>query len=232
MRDSWLRFWDRPNAIYVNDRHRRVHYARIADDILSILPARPGLRVLDWGCGQALEAARVAERCARLFLYDAAPSVREGLAERHAAVRNIEVVDEAGLAALGDGTVDVITVSSVIQYIDKAELPAVLRSFRRLLAADGVLVIADVIPPEVGMVDDVRSLLGTAARHGFLPAALAGLAATLFSDYRRFRRDIGLSTYGDDEFRNVLADAGLRAERHSRNLGFHPVRRTYLARPG
>jgi len=231
MRDSWLRFWDRPNAIYVNERHRRVHYARIADDIISVLPDRPAPRVLDWGCGQALEAARVAARCERLFLYDAAPSVREGLAERHAAVGNIAVVDEAGLAALGDGTVDVITVSSVIQYIDKAELPGILRGFRRLLAKDGLLVIADVIPPEVGMVDDVRSLLSTAARHGFLPAALAGLVATLFSDYRRFRRDIGLSTYDDEELRGVMRSAGLEPRRHPRNLGFHPGRRTYVASP-
>lgn len=231
MRDSWLRFWDRPNAIYVNERHRRVHYARIADDILSVLPDRPGLRVLDWGCGQALEADRVAARVGQLLLYDAAPSVRAGLAARHAGVGNIAILDEAGLQALPDGSVDVITVSSVIQYIGKAEFPAILRSFRRLLAKDGLLVIADVIPPDIGMVDDVRSLLATAARHGFLPAALAGLAATLFSDYRRFRRDIGLSTYADEEFRGVMRAAGLEPRQHPRNLGFHPARRTYTATP-
>ena len=76
MSDSWLRFWDRPNAIYANDRHRQVHSIRIADDILSILPTHPGLRVLDFGCGEAREAGRVAARTQRLFLYDAAPSVR------------------------------------------------------------------------------------------------------------------------------------------------------------
>ena len=34
---NWREFWDRPHRIYVNERHRRVHYARVAADIVSEL---------------------------------------------------------------------------------------------------------------------------------------------------------------------------------------------------
>jgi SAM-dependent methyltransferase len=231
MTDSWLRFWDRPHRIYANDRHLRVHYARIADDIVSVLPDRRGLRVLDYGCGDALEAARVAARTGRLYLYDAAPSVRERLETRLSGVPNLTVLDDAGLAALPAGSLDVIIVFSVIQYIDRAVLPAVLGRLRQSLAQGGTLVLADVIPPEAGMIDDVRALLITAAPNGFLLAALWSLGLTFFSDYRRLRQNLGLAIYADDEIRDVLHRAGFAVERHSRNLGFHPARRTYIARP-
>ncbi|MEQ8394017.1 methyltransferase domain-containing protein [Thalassobaculum sp.] len=231
MRDSWLRFWDRPHAIYANDRHRQVHYVRIADDILSILPSRAGLRILDFGCGEAREAARVAARTERLFLYDAAPSVRARLFETFRDTPKLTVLDDEGLAGVPRHSIDVVTVSSVIQYIDRDLLPAILLDLRRLLADDGMLVIADVIPPEAGLVADVTALLSTGARHGFLLAAIGSLGATLFSDYRRIRRQIGLSAYGDSEFVGLLASAGFAATRLDRNFGFNPRRRTYVARP-
>lgn len=231
MTDSWLRFWDRPHRIYANDRHLRVHYARIADDSITVLPPRSGLRVLDYGCGDALEAARVASRVGRLFLYDAAPSVRERAVARFSGTGNMTVLDDSGLDALPAGSLDVIIVFSVIQYIDRAALPPLLARMRSWLVPDGLLVLADVIPPEAGLVDDVRALLSTAIPHGFLLAALGSLATTLFSDYRQLRQNLGLSIYADDELRAALTAAGFAVERHSRNLGFHPVRRTYLARP-
>ena len=231
MRDSWLRFWDRPHAIYANDRHRQVHYVRIADDILSVLPAHAGLRVLYFGCGDAREAARVAAWTERLFLYDAAPYVRTRLIETFRDTPKLTVLDDEGLSGMPDGSVDVITVSSVIQYIDRVDLPAILLVFRRLLADDGMLVIADVIPPEAGLIADVRALLSTGARHGFLLAAIGSLGAMLFSDYRRIRRQIGLSTYGDHEFGELLSTAGFAVDRLDRNFGFNPRRSTYVARP-
>lgn len=230
MSDSWRRFWDRPHRIYVNDRHLRVHYTRVAEDILSVLPARPDLRVLDYGCGEALEAGRIAARVGRLYLYDAAPSVRERVAGRLANVPNAVVLDDSGLATLADGAADVVVVFSVIQYMGRAELPPLLASVRRWLAPGGTLVLADVIPPEAGLLDDVRSLLTTAARHGFLLAALGGLATTLVSDYRRLRQSVGLSIYSDAAVQEALRTAGFTAQRHPRNLGFHPARRTYIAR--
>lgn len=228
MVESWLSFWNRPHRIYVNDRHLRVHCRRVADDIVSVLPARDGLRVLDYGCGEALEAARVAARVGQLFLYDAAVSVRARLTERFAGIANITVLDEAGLAALD--ALDVVVVFSVVQYVPRDELPGLLRRWRQMLRLGGTLILADVIPPDVGMLPDIRSLLTTAAANGFLLAALAGLAATFFSDYRQLRQRLGFAVYSDVEIEALTREAGFAPSLRERNLGFHPARRTVMAR--
>src|SRR5215470_14769390 len=57
---DWIAFWDSEHSIYVNARHRDVHYRTIAQDIRARLP--PGAAVLDYGCGEALHADLVAAR--------------------------------------------------------------------------------------------------------------------------------------------------------------------------
>ncbi len=230
MSSAWIEFWDRPNRIYVNDRHLAAHFRIVADAILSILPARPDLRILDFGCGEALEAARVADRTERLFLYDAAPSARARLAARFAGDARISIVDENGLARLADGSLDLVFVSSVIQYLDRDGLAVLLATARRLLAPGGMLVVADVIAPDTRVADDIRSLLALGWREGFLVDAMLGLVATLFSDYRRLRGRLGLSTYDERALLALFAAAGFDACAHRCNLGENPARHTYLAR--
>jgi len=47
-------------VIYVNERHRDVHYRTIATDISKLVPS-PDAKVLDYGCGEATSANLVAE---------------------------------------------------------------------------------------------------------------------------------------------------------------------------
>src|SRR5688500_5562537 len=75
---NWRAFWDRDTPIYVSERHKVLHYARLASDIAALVPS-PDAAVLDYGCGEALSADRIAARCGRLYLCDAAGTVRERL---------------------------------------------------------------------------------------------------------------------------------------------------------
>lgn len=225
---GWLEFWEQENRIYVNDRHRSVHYARVADDILAVLPQAHAPAVLDYGCGDALEALRVAGRCSRLWLYDASHPVRARLHARFAGPGTIAVVDS--VASVATGSVDVIVINSVVQYLTRDELDGLLAECRRLLKEQGLLVIADIIPPAAGAVADIMALLQTGLRHGFLGAALMGIVASALSDYRRLRRDLGLATYDEQGFIALLAAADFKAERRGKNFGFNPRRLTFLAR--
>ena len=105
-----------------------------------------------------------------------------------------------------------------------------LALWRRLLAPGGVLIVADVIPPEVGALSDATALLRYAAAHGFLGAALIGLARTALSPYRRLRNELGIACYGETEFLQKLRAAGFSAERLPRNVEHNPARMTFRAR--
>lgn len=232
---DWRSFWDGEHAIYVSERHKRLHYRAIADGILAhagLASAGPDAVLLDYACGEALEATRVAGAVGRLVLCDGAPSVVARLRARHAAEPAIAcALPEELDAVLADGTADLIVVSSLIQYLSQADLEALLQRFHAKLKASGRLVIADVIPPEAGMAADVASLLRNAWLGGFFLSAVAGLAATAVSPYRKLRGQLGLSTYSQEAMTALLARQGFTAERHLPNLGLTPHRMTFVARP-
>ena len=187
--------------------------------------------LLDYGCGDALAAPEIAPSTSRLLLFDAAPPVRQRIAARFAGVNGVEVLDPAAWEGLPPGCLDMVLVNSVVQHLGREEFSALLRRARELLKPEGELVLADVIPPDSGALDDIRSLLGSAARHGYLLAALGGLAATFFSDYRRLRRDLGLACYGEAEMLELLRAHDFTALRSPWNIGFSARRMTFRATP-
>ena len=131
---GWLEFWSRPHSVYVNRRHLEAHCRRIALDLRALLGGRESPTVLDYGCGEALSAPALAEATGRLYLFDAAAPTRARLAARYGGGPDIVLLDEAGLAALPPGGVDVAVLCSVIQYLDRADLDRTLTRLAGLLA--------------------------------------------------------------------------------------------------
>ena len=226
---DWIRFWDQPHSIYVNARHLDVHYRDIAEGIARLIP-KSGARVLDYGCGEARHADLVAQN-ADLVLSDSSTSVRDDLARRFAGHPRIRIAAPQAVESLPDGSFDMIVANSMVQYLSAADLDRLLALWRRLLAPDGVLIVGDVIPPDVSVVSDVAALLRYAAHHGFLVAALFGLVRTVASPYRRLRAKLGIACYGEAQFLAKLAAAGYVAERLPFNLEHNPARMTFRARP-
>jgi SAM-dependent methyltransferase len=227
---NWRDFWNQDTPIYVSARHKVLHYARIARDIAALIPS-PDALVLDYGCGEALSADRVAAKCRTLHLCDAAPLVRERLRARFADERRIRVLSPEEVEDLPDASLDMIVANSVVQYLSLDELRALLALARLKLKPHGSLVVADVIPPDASPVTDAGALLSFAWKGGFLGAAVAGLARTAVSEYRRLRDELGLSQYDAEEMSEVLADAGFTAERLSQNIGHNQARMAFRARP-
>ena len=230
MRD-WISFWNSPHSIYVNARHSDVHYRAIADLFLRHVPS-PDAVVLDFGCGDALDADRIAAACRRLILVDAAATVRAGLAARFAGRPSIEVRAPATLGELPDRSIDLVVMNSVAQYLTSAEFSALLVLFRRLLRPGSLLLIGDVIPPQVSAFADAVALLNYGAANGFLFAAIGGLLRTAVSDYTKLRSRIGVTLYTEAEMLQRLEAAGFTATRAKANVGPNPARMTFLARSG
>lgn len=227
---DWIAFWDSAHSIYVSERHKDVHYRDVADGIIGLID-RPGLRILDYGSGEATHAGRVAAKAGSLVLSDAAPSTRAAMQRRFAAEPKITVLAPEEVEALPDGSFDLIVANSIVQYLSSQDLDRLLRLWRRLAGPGGRVVVADIIPPNVGALSDAIALLVYAARNGFLLAALAGLVRTALSPYRKLRATLGIATYEEPAFRRRLEAAGFSAERLARNLEHNPARMSFLARP-
>jgi SAM-dependent methyltransferase len=225
---TWREFWDSAHSIYVSERHKDVHYRDVAEQVAAFVP-HPDARVLDHGCGEAIHADLVAARARAVLLCDAAPSVRAAIAARFAANRKIKVIAPEDVEGLGDGSLDLIFANSLVQYLTSSELDSTLATWRRLLAPGGTLIVADVIPPEVGKLNDGLALLRYAAANGFLLSAVIGLARTVLSPYLRIRSQLGLARYSEADFFARLRAAGFSAERLARNVEHNPARMTFRA---
>jgi SAM-dependent methyltransferase len=152
------------------------------------------------------------------------------MAARFAGNARIQVCAPKDLERRTDKSLDLIVANSVAQYLTRDELERLLALWKRLLAPGGVLIVADIIPPDVGAISDVAALLRLAARNGFLLAALAGLARTAVSPYRKLRSQLGIAQYSEAEFMTILTAAGYKAERLARNMEHNPARMTFRAR--
>jgi SAM-dependent methyltransferase len=227
---DWISFWDTPHSIYVNARHRDVHYRGIAEDLSRYVPA-PDAVVMDYGCGEALYAGIVATAAGRLILVEAPPGVVAGLIARFAAQPKIEVVTPERLPEYPGQSIDLIVLHSVAQYLSTESFDTLLEQFHRLLRQNGLLIVGDVIPPEVSPLADAMTLLRFAWRRGFLGAALVGLIRTIASDYARLRAKLGITQYNPPGLLARLAAAGFSGERAPRNIGHDQNRMTFLARP-
>jgi SAM-dependent methyltransferase len=227
---GWRDFWNGTHSIYVSERHRALHDELVAQGIQELLPEQPA-DVLDFGCGEATRALETARRCRRLYLCDAAPSVRERLAARFAHEPSIVVLAPEDVSTIPAGSLALVSIVSVLQYLSAREWSEWASAFRPLLAADGRLVVADVIPPDASALSEAASLVKFGIQGGFAGAAVLGLARTAFSDYRRLRTALGLTRYSQAEMLRVLSGAGYAARRMPRNIGHNQQRMAFEARP-
>jgi SAM-dependent methyltransferase len=224
---DWIAFWDAKHSIYVNARHAAAHYRRIAADIRAYVPEHGVM--LDYGCGEALSADRVAEPVSRLILCEAAPNVRVTLGARFAGNDKIAVRKPEDIQTMLAGSLDVIVMHSVTQYLGPHEFDDLARTFRRLLKPNGLLVVGDVIPRTVSALADAQALLRFGRQEGFFCAAVWGLFRTYFSDYWQLRQSIGLSRYDPDEIAAKLETTGFSTETARSNIGHNDQRLTILA---
>jgi ubiquinone/menaquinone biosynthesis C-methylase UbiE len=227
--DEWIDYYDSTHTIYASKLHRDLHFQLIASDIIGYITS-PDAVVLDYACGEALSAAKVADACGKLYLAEPAPGVRGRLIARFAPNTRIRVRSLDDVRKMQEKSIDLVVMNSVAQYMTAEELDSAFVVIRRLLKPSGRLVIGDILRPEVGMFRDVIALLRFAATHGFLRDALIGLISTALSDYRQLRARVGLQRYSEDEMIAKLAAAGFTAARAHINIGHNPWRMTFVAR--
>src|SRR3984893_11493717 len=119
--DDWIDYYDSTHTIYASRLHRDLHFQLIARDIIGYIAATAAV-VLDYACGEALSAARVADACGKLILAEPAPGVRGRLIARFAPNTKIRVRSLDDLRKMAETSVDLVVMNSVAQYMTPAEL--------------------------------------------------------------------------------------------------------------
>ena len=227
---DWISFYDfKHSVIYVNARHRDVHYRTIAQDIRAYVPPHSA-QVLDYGCGEATSAELIAAASEHLTMVEAAPNVRAALIARYAANSKISVLTPDEAAARPAASFDLIVMHSVAQYLTADEFARLLGVFHRLLKPDGLLIVGDIVPPRLAASAAAVALLRFGLENGFFWAAVGGLIRIFLSDYFRLKKSHGLSHYTESAMLARLQAAGFAAKRAARNIGHNQWRMTFLAR--
>jgi SAM-dependent methyltransferase len=225
---DWAEYWNQETSLYVNERHRRLHYEQVTRDIIAHVP-RSDIRLIDYGCGDTPAARDLADACGHLLLCDAAPRVRDELAARYAGVCKISILTPEQFQALPAASIGMVVVNSVVQYLSRSEFAALLQGARHKLEPGGVLLLADIVPPHVSPWRDALELLKFAASGGFLLPAVVGLARSYVSPYRKIRQRSGFLQFEAAELLALLRQHGFNAQRQPRNIGHNPERMTFRA---
>lgn len=224
---SWVEYWNSDHPIYVNERHRLLHYKLLARDLAALVPDAESI-VLDFGCGEALFADDLASHAHKLMLADAAPNVREKLSTRFGANSRITVLSDAEALALPDESLDLVILHSVAQYVPRADFPGLIEKLVAKLRDGGRIVVGDILPPDLPATTDALALLRFGFEGGFLGAAGLGLVRAALSDYRKLREDLGLTRYTESEMLALLEGLGLTARRLEQNPGHNQARMAYM----
>ena len=135
--DEWIDYYDSTHTIYASKRHRDLHFQIIAKDIIGYIAA-PDAVVLDYACGEALAAAKVADACSMLILAEPAPGVRGRLIARFAPNTKIRVRSLEELKNMAEKSIDLVVMNSVAQYMTPPELDSAFAVVRRMIHASAL----------------------------------------------------------------------------------------------
>jgi len=183
---------------------------RMADDLEGILeragyPLRPGVRVLDWGCGSGRVALQLLER-QELDLHgcDVDPEAIEWL--RRVAPGGEWRFRVSGFApplSYPDDSFDVVYAASVFTHLNQADQLAWLRELKRLLAPEGAALLTTAGPHAFSRpywrdipahtAEELAPQLGRLDELGFVYASYSRDLANRPQKYPGISGDYGLS---------------------------------------
>lgn len=185
---------------------------------------RPETVLLDYGCGAGDFVGLVASDVARADGFDIDSAAVQSAEARFG--RNSNFYSDAAL--LSPRAYDIITVTSVLQYIEREDLRDLCARLRDLLKDDprAFVLVSDVIPPEYKSMPDALNSVVVGLRSG---AAFA-MAGHLARSVLRIQKT-ALTTWDRDSLKKAAGHAGFDIVFLPHNLTPSRQRYSCLLRP-
>lgn len=138
------RFWSVAAAGYDLAPLQRWVYQPSQDEVIALLRTHETRRVADIACGTGILATRIEHelRPDEVYGVDLSAGMLAQAKARSSTVRWLSAPAEQ--LPFDDGALDAVVSTSAFHFFDQ---PAALREFRRVLAPDGLAVVATISPP-------------------------------------------------------------------------------------
>ncbi len=154
------------------------------DQTLSALPRERFACGLEVGCSIGVQTRRLAERCDRLLALDLAPAAVARAGARCADLAQVTVQLAQVPRDWPPGTYDLIVLSEVLYFLDRADLASVARLVLGSLRADGSVLLVNWTGPT-----DTPTT-GDEAAQAFVAATASCLAVRLHRQDCSYRLDV------------------------------------------
>lgn len=166
---SWGSYWESVGECRnVFESEARDFVTRLGE----VVALHGGTKVLDFGCGFGYAARLLAPQVSTVTIWDGSANVRSRARLRTAHLSNIVYADLAASDSDPRAAFDLITVHSVVQYMNQAEFSEWLARWRKMLTPSGCLVISDLIQAQTSSWREMLRYIQFSSVNGFLWTAL------------------------------------------------------------
>jgi len=231
MSSHWAAFWKDQHDAF--DSIMQINTEFFADQLRKKYLTRPGMEILDYGCGPGLMIDVLAFDH-KLTGVDINGSFIAQCQSKHPGAQFIEISDDAETSkAILDETLDgkqfdIVVALSILQYFrDLSQVEALMSFLHRHVKANGKVILADVIDEKSNSMADAGSLMLWAIRKRKVWSLIGFIKYLMTSEYRKISREHKLLMLPARSVHELAIKIGFSIESVN-GLTIHPSRTNYV----
>ncbi len=215
---NWINYWSKNPRLFGIVMEQSTGY--FAQSLLQQKILKPGLRILDFGCGPGYLTKHLTDTCTAYIGLDISENYIETCREVFSNEPNYQffrIYPEpnkcSGLAkaALAAGSFDLIIIHSVIQYFSSKEIVFdLLLASKKLLSPHGKIILADVVTQDKGLYKDALAVLRHSIRNGYFWSFLHFMYQAKVSGYNETRKKQPLLSVREEEIKDICNQLSLQ----------------------
>ena len=214
---NWDNFWRNPARSYIKIMNASAF--DYVNNLKSDVSLNDSQIVLDYGAGTGSVSRQILKYVKSINVYDKSPSMTLKLKHLFSDNSTVQVLNE--LEDINE-KIDLVLISSVIQYIDRQDLSLIIQKLQKISNKKHQIVISDIIPVNSNKtLESILMIKKSIALKVFLPYLWQMLTITLMI-LRRSK--IKLTEYNEADLIKLFNNFGYEVQILTRNLGLSEQR--------